>query len=77
MEKKIGPPSELNKISGVTWELPVSYKDGMKVPGRVIANDEIMKSMEEGLFNQLSNVANLPGIQKYAICMPDGHIICG
>jgi len=29
--------------------------------------------MDAGVFNQVTNVACLPGIQKYAFCMPDGH----
>ena len=29
--------------------------------------------MDEGVFNQISNVAMLPGIVEYAFCMPDGH----
>ena len=69
----IGPPAELKKISDVVWELPTSYKKGMLVPARIIANKELIESMDAGVFNQVSNVASLPGIQKYAYCMPDGH----
>jgi len=29
--------------------------------------------MDKGVFEQITNVACLPGIQKYALCMPDGH----
>jgi len=29
--------------------------------------------MDQGVFEQVTNVACLPGIQKYALCMPDGH----
>jgi tRNA-splicing ligase RtcB len=29
--------------------------------------------MDEQVYEQISNVATLPGIQKYAFCMPDGH----
>lgn len=29
--------------------------------------------MEEGVFEQLTNVATLPGIQKYALALPDSH----
>ena len=71
-----GPPPELKQISDVVWELPPSYKKGMLVPARIIANKELIESMDAGVFNQISNVASLPGIQKYAYCMPDGHILC-
>ncbi|MEW5896100.1 MAG: RtcB family protein [Nanoarchaeota archaeon] len=72
-EQRIGPPAELKKINDTTWELPASYKKGMRVPARIIATEELIKAMDNGVFNQISNVATLPGIQKYAFCMPDGH----
>lgn len=68
-----GPPQEIIRIDETTWELPVTYKKGMRVPARIIASEELMASMDAGVFDQVSNVATLPGIQKYAYCMPDGH----
>ena len=29
--------------------------------------------MDGGVFEQVTNVACLPGIRRYALCMPDGH----
>ena len=72
-ERKMGPPPEAIEIDDVTTEIPTSFKEGMKVPARIIANKELMAAMDEGVFNQISNVATLPGIQRYAYCMPDGH----
>jgi tRNA-splicing ligase RtcB (3'-phosphate/5'-hydroxy nucleic acid ligase) len=72
-ERTVGPPPEINKVDDVTWELPISFKKGMLVPARIIANQDLMDAMDEGVFNQISNVATLPGIQRYAFCMPDGH----
>lgn len=69
----VGPPKDLKKINDFTWELPSSYKKGMLVPARIIATKELIDSMDVGVFNQVSNVACLPGIQKFAYCMPDGH----
>src|SRR3989338_7492586 len=71
--KPAGPPKEIKQIDSVTWELPVTYKEGMLVPARIIANTELMQAMDAGVFDQLTNLATLPGIQKYAYCMPDGH----
>jgi len=73
MEKTIGPPKEIKKISDTLWEIPVSYKKGMNVPARIIATKKLLDSMDQGVFDQITNVACLPGIQKYAYCMPDGH----
>jgi len=68
-----GPPPEIKKINDNVWELPTSFKQGMLVPARIIATKDLIDAMDEGVFNQVSNVATLPGIQKYAYCMPDGH----
>ena len=64
---------EFNKISDVIWEIPASYKKGMNVPARIYATKKLLDAMDYGVFEQTTNVACLPGIQKYALCMPDGH----
>ena len=33
----------------------------------------MLSEMDAGVFDQVTNVACLPGIQRYALCMPDGH----
>ncbi len=65
--------ASLKKISEVIWELPVSYKTGMRVPARIYATEKLVRKMEEAVFDQISNVATLPGVASYAMCMPDGH----
>lgn len=62
-----------NKIAEGIWEIPVTEKAGMRVPARILATDQLIETMDEGVYNQVTNVACLPGIQKYALCMPDGH----
>lgn len=74
-KQRVGPPKELTQVSEVMWDLPVTYKKGMRVPARIIASKELIQSMDAGVFNQVTNVASLPGIQQYAFCMPDGHIL--
>src|SRR5574341_686248 len=61
------------KVTEGIWEIPPSEKEGMLVPARVLGTDKLVQEMDEGVFNQVTNVASLPGIQKYALCMPDGH----
>src|SRR3982750_4785719 len=63
----------LKKISSTVWELPASYKEGMRVSARIIATEKLMREMDESVYQQISNVATLPGITSYALCMPDGH----
>src|SRR2546422_7016206 len=64
---------QLQKISDTVWELPAAYKDGMRVPARIIATEKLVREMDEAVYQQISNVATLPGITRYALCMPDGH----
>jgi len=63
----------LQKVSDTVWELPVTYKNGMRVPARIIGTENLMREMDEAVYQQISNVATLPGITRYALCMPDGH----
>ncbi|HEY9699521.1 MAG TPA: RtcB family protein [Trichocoleus sp.] len=65
--------SHIQKVSDTVWEIPTSYKDGMRVPARIYATESLIREMDEGVLDQITNVATLPGITKYAMCMPDGH----
>lgn len=67
------PPNEIKKVEEGVWEIPTTFKKGMLVPARIFASDHLLSQMDEGVFNQVTNVACLPGIQKYSYCMPDGH----
>ncbi len=66
-------PAGLKKVSDTVWELPRSYKQGMLVPARIYATEKLMRAMDDGVYDQVSNVACLPGIIRSAFCMPDGH----
>ncbi len=68
-----GPPKEIKQVNEVVWEIPATYKKGMLVPARIYATKALLNEMDPGVFNQVTNVACLPGIQKYSYCMPDGH----
>jgi tRNA-splicing ligase RtcB len=63
----------VNRITDEIWEIPVTEKSGMLVPARIYATREILHAMDSGVFDQVTNVACLPGISRYALCMPDGH----
>jgi tRNA-splicing ligase RtcB len=66
-------PREVRKINDTVWELPISYKPGMRVPARIYATEKLLGEMDDGVFEQVTNVAALPGILRHACCMPDGH----
>lgn len=62
-----------NRISETIWEVPPAYKQGMLVPARIYGTEKLVREMDEAVIEQVTNVATLPGIVKYAYCMPDGH----
>ena len=71
-----GPPPRvpLERIDEFSWRIPQKYKPGMRVPGVVFADEELMDKMKtDRTLDQCANVAHLPGIYKYSITLPDGH----
>jgi len=54
-------------------EIPAQAKPGMLVPARLYASGPLLEQMDDGVFEQVSNVACLPGIVRASLCMPDGH----
>lgn len=66
-------PSCVQRIADTIWEIPTSYKEGMRVPARIYATQKLIEDIDNGVLDQVTNVATLPGILRYAYCMPDGH----
>lgn len=65
---------DLNKIHDYLWEIPKSFRSDMRVPGRVYANEPMLNEIcQDKSLEQLVNVATLPGIEHYALAMPDAH----
>jgi tRNA-splicing ligase RtcB len=64
---------EIQKITDFLWEIPPSGK--MRVPARVYSSQKMLEThvAADNALVQLVNVATLPGIQKYALAMPDIH----
>jgi len=64
----------LRKVDDYRWELPMSYKPGMRVPGLVFADEPLLRQIaEEEALEQVANVATLPGIIGHSLGMPDIH----
>jgi tRNA-splicing ligase RtcB len=63
----------IEKIHDYLYEIPAT--GNMRVPGRIYATNEMMKTiqLEDESIQQVINVAQLPGIQKYSLGMPDIH----
>jgi tRNA-splicing ligase RtcB (3'-phosphate/5'-hydroxy nucleic acid ligase) len=63
----------LEKVNDYMWQIP-KYKPEMRVPGMVFANKALLEKMQtDRTLWQCTNVAQLPGIYKHAITLPDGH----
>jgi tRNA-splicing ligase RtcB len=64
----------LKKIDDYRWEIPKTYKAGMTVPGLIFASESMLNHIwQEQVFQQVANVAFLPGIVNYSLAMPDIH----
>ncbi|GGN90050.1 MULTISPECIES: RtcB family protein [Haloarcula] len=62
----------LERVREYVWEIPPT--DGMRVPARVLASEQLLDEIsDDKTLEQLQNSAHLPGVQKYTLCMPDGH----
>jgi len=66
-------PKDIVRIAETDWEIPVTHKPGMRVPARIFATLSLLEKFDDGVFEQITNVATLPGIVGQACCMPDGH----
>lgn len=65
---------EFKKITPYVWEVPRSFRKDMKVPARIYASQKMLTAiLDERSVEQLINVATLPGIDRYALAMPDIH----
>ncbi|MFC2073525.1 RtcB family protein [Campylobacterota bacterium] len=62
----------LEKIDDYTWTIPL--KAGEKRSGILLYGSEpLLKSMDNKVLEQISNVATLPGLVGQAMTMPDAH----
>ena len=51
----------------------IAPRGEMRVPAIIYADRELLAEMDAKVFEQLANVATLPGIQDAAYAMPDAH----
>ena len=68
------PKGVLRRLDENRWELPPSYRQGMRVPGVVYANERMLPGiLRDQALDQVANVACLPGIVSASLAMPDIH----
>jgi tRNA-splicing ligase RtcB len=61
----------LKRVSDSEWQIEPHGK--MRVPAILFASEELIRDMDAKVYEQIVNVASLPGIQKAAYAMPDAH----
>jgi tRNA-splicing ligase RtcB (3'-phosphate/5'-hydroxy nucleic acid ligase) len=55
------------------YEWRIEPHGNMRVPGVIFADRALMEAMDEKVYEQVVNVAALPGIVKASYAMPDAH----
>jgi tRNA-splicing ligase RtcB len=63
--------SLLARKSDVEWW--IEPHGGMRVPGVIYATEALVKDMDAKVYEQVTNVAALPGIERASYAMPDAH----
>lgn len=63
--------SLLTRKSEFEWWIPPS--GGMRVPGIIYGTERLIRDMDHKVYEQVVNVAALPGIEKASYAMPDAH----
>ena len=61
----------LTQESDFEWRIQPFGK--MRVPGVIYASTQLIRDMDDKVYQQVSNVATLPGIEKASYAMPDAH----
>lgn len=61
----------LRKHSNFEWHIPAVGK--MRVPGVIFADRRLLEDMDHKVYEQVCNVAKLPGIVTASFAMPDAH----
>lgn len=62
---------QFEQLNSTTWR--IAQKGNMRVPAIIFADAELMQAMDQKVYEQITNVASLPGIVGAAYAMPDAH----
>ncbi len=65
---------KIKQIGRYQWEIPIGFREGMRVPGRIFTSASMMEDiLQDQSINQVADGATLPGVVKASLAMPDIH----
>jgi tRNA-splicing ligase RtcB len=64
-------PTQLTRVGDVEWR--IEPNGAMRVPGVIYATEELVREMDTKVYEQVVNVATLPGIERASYAMPAAH----
>ena len=63
--------ARFTRLDETSWQIdPVG---AMRVPAIIYADEDLIRAMDDKVYEQATNVAKLPGIVKASYAMPDAH----
>jgi len=64
-------PTRFTRVDATTWR--IEPYGAMRVPAIIYADENLLRDMDEKVYEQAANVATLPGIVQASYAMPDAH----
>jgi tRNA-splicing ligase RtcB len=64
-------PGRFTRIDPTTWR--IEPHGTMRVPAIIYADENLIRDMDDKVYEQATNVATLPGIVQASYAMPDAH----
>jgi len=64
-------PSRFTKVDPTAWR--IEPHGNMRVPAIIYADEDLIRDMDDKVYEQAVNVATLPGIVQASYAMPDAH----
>jgi len=64
-------PSRFTQVDATTWR--IEPHGLMRVPAIIYADENLIRNMDDKVYEQAANVATLPGIVQASYAMPDAH----
>ena len=63
--------NRLTRVDATAWR--IEPQGAMRVPAIIYADEDLIRDMDDKVYEQAANVATLPGIVQASYAMPDAH----